>query len=246
VPAGVALALAGASVAAARLAADQADTYQHVMVGDDLRWIDRAADGPVTMLYAGDLGWSGGGPVWANLFWNDRVTRVRQLFGARVAGPAPRAPAVVSGSGLVVSPSGAAEAPPYAVAPTRLTLAGTPIAVSTAALALWRVDPPLRLTTRKDGIDPGTAALRRHARFTVYACRGGDLSLTLSAPAARELRLEPSGGRSLRLALAAGERRSLIVPLRPRGRAGASPCSLRFVGGTGVRLERLEGPTGSG
>src|SRR5581483_9252585 len=85
-------ALAGAllvagSVGATRFVEHQARAYERIVLGGDRRWIDRFASGPVLFVYGGEAAWSGGGPVWANLFWNRRIDDVVRLGPAPVYGP---------------------------------------------------------------------------------------------------------------------------------------------------------------
>ena len=147
VPVVAAVLLAAASVSAARLAEKQARGYERGMAGDDPRWIDKHAPGPVLFIYGGEFGWSGGGPVWTNVFWNDRIQQVDALFGGNVVGPIPVAPARIASDGRIVVKGDRRPPLQYAVAPRRLKLAGTAIWGS-PQLLLWQVDPPLRLAGR--------------------------------------------------------------------------------------------------
>jgi hypothetical protein len=235
----VGAALACASVAVSRFAAEQARTYQQVMVGEQAAWIDAASTGSVVFIYGGELDWSRGAPAWSNVFWNGRVAGVDELFGTAVEGPVPHRPTSIAADGRILVDGREQRQFGFAVASTRLGLVGSPVASSTAALTLWRVVPPLRLTTAKTGFDPATAELSARARVTVWDCRGGALAFVLSAgdrPAT--VRIERDGVPFESIRLAPGRRWSGTVPLG--GGAPLRPCVVDLVGGRGVRAERLD------
>lgn len=145
-PVVVGLLLVGASLSAARYAASTARAYEGLMVGSDHRWIDEVAQGPVDFLYSGEQSWSGGGPVWTNVFWNNRIERVDEVFGDSIAGPSAAHADVVAGDGRVL-----AGWPPmrlrYVVTSNLVQIDGTRLAESSAGLVLWRINPPLRIVT---------------------------------------------------------------------------------------------------
>ena len=119
-------------------------------------------------------------------------------------------------------------------------LAGTPIADSGTGLALWRIDGPLRIVTRRDGVDPVTSALAVRARLTAYGCRGGAVALGLVSPDDRIVSLGRNGRHFGSLHLAPGVPTSETVPIPPPGRPGAEACALSVEGSLGVRAERLD------
>jgi hypothetical protein len=235
----VGAALAGASVEVSRFAAAEARTYQQVMVGRETRWIDAAGGGSVVFLYGGELGWSRGAPAWSNAFWNRRVTGVDELFGPDVEGPVPHRATSVAADGRVLVDGREQRRFGWAVASNRLGLIGSQVASSSAALTLWRIMPPLRLTTAKSGFDARTAELSGRARLTIWDCRGGAVALTLSAsgrPAV--IRIEHDGLRFGSIRLAAYGRWTGTVPLARR--MPSRPCVLELLGGRGVRAERVD------
>jgi Dolichyl-phosphate-mannose-protein mannosyltransferase len=228
--------LAGASVSATRLAASQARTYQWIMVGSEPRWIDRAAPTGTDYLYGGEFQWTGGGPVWANLFWNERIERVDDLFGAHVVGPIPPHRARVAGDGSVLL-----DVPQrFVVASGRLRLNGVQLASSNAGLVLWRLDRPLRIVTRADGFDPANELLSARAKLVAYACRGVSAALVLLSPDDRVVRLRRNGRPYRSLHLAAGQPWTGSVALPAPRRPGVQPCSLSLSNVLGVRAERLD------
>jgi Dolichyl-phosphate-mannose-protein mannosyltransferase len=136
----------GASVSATQVVSHQARLFRLVMVGPDRRWIDKHAPGPVAYVYTGELGWSGGAPVWTNLFWNRRIRRVYDLGAAPALGPLPQRKVVPDGQGRLRLEDGRQVEARYVVAVGGLQLVGTPIVDSRPApLVLWKITPPLRL-----------------------------------------------------------------------------------------------------
>jgi hypothetical protein len=174
--------LAVASVVVTRIVAHQARGFWPFMVGDDLRWIDRRAEGPVTYLYAGDPLWN---RAWYNAFWNRRIDRLYTLpTKQRVQGPMPQRVVRLPASGRIDAPT-----TPYVVAPWYYTLDGTRLkGQPQAELALWKVRPPLRVTTQTLGVLPD-GGLPNEAELRVYACRGGRLRMTLNASGPRQVNI---------------------------------------------------------
>jgi Dolichyl-phosphate-mannose-protein mannosyltransferase len=137
---------AGASVSASDVVSHQARLFREVMVGKDRRWIDKRVDGPVVYVYNGELGWSGGAPVWSNLFWNRRIRSVYDLGAAPAVGPLPQRAVTPAPGGRLVLANGKSIDARYVVAVDGLNFVGTRLADSRPApLVLWRVTPPLRL-----------------------------------------------------------------------------------------------------
>jgi hypothetical protein len=93
-------------------------------VGGNARWIDEAANGPVSFIYAGEYGFSGGGPVWANLFWNRRIEAVYPLGKAEIVGPIPQQRLRVLADGRLLADRAPVNAG-LAVGATSLTFFGT-------------------------------------------------------------------------------------------------------------------------
>jgi hypothetical protein len=137
---------AGASVSASDVVSHQARLFREVMVGKDRLWIDKRVDGPVVYVYNGELGWSGGAPVWSNVFWNRRIRSVYDLGAAPALGPLPQRPVTPAPGGRLVLANGKSINTRYVVAVDGLNFVGTRLADSRPApLVLWRVTPPLRL-----------------------------------------------------------------------------------------------------
>jgi hypothetical protein len=146
-PATVFCLLAIASVPVSHVVSHQARLFRRGIVGPDLRWIDTHTRGPVAYVYTGEVGWSGGAPVWANVFWNRRIRRVYDFGAAPALGPLPQTRAVVGQNGLVVTTDGRPITTRYVVAVSGANFVGTRIALAAPSpLALWRISPPLRIT----------------------------------------------------------------------------------------------------
>ena len=158
--AAVAALLVAVSVYVNGVVSDQARAFQRIMVGPKPTWVDRSTAGPVTLVYAGEQGWSGGAPVWVQTFWNRKIRRVYVLRGATVFGPMPTTSVALDTQGRLLV-NGTPIAPPIAVTGASVRLAG---AASTSSpdgswrlwrpsvagpgveLNLVRVDAPSKLT----------------------------------------------------------------------------------------------------
>ena len=148
-------------------------------VGAQRSWIDRAVgrDEHVAVV------WSGGNElaVWENEFWNRSVDRVYGL-GARLPGDMPEAQTSVDQATGILR--GVRER--YVLAPTSLQLVGTRVARDPQKqLVLYRVTPPVRLTTQVVGLYPtvpGSEAWSRgHVSWIHSGCGGGKLSVKVSS-----------------------------------------------------------------
>jgi hypothetical protein len=192
-PAVVAAWLVLCTVAAAR-SVDHSVRWEQVNVvgatGDARRWIDHAADGPVAYVFAGGGFWNA---VWQQAFWNANLRRVYALPGTKVDGPMPqRSVGRIADDGRLLLDDGTVADEPYVVAPSELTFFGTPLAgitqanVDSRGLTLWRIDPPLRVSTIVTGVKPN-GDLVGPAQMLVYGCRGGNLRLTLLTKASSTL-----------------------------------------------------------
>jgi hypothetical protein len=232
VPLLVGLLLVAAAVSTARYTASTARGYSAVMAGAHRTWIDEAAPAPVDFLYSGEQQWSGGGPAWTNVFWNDRIARVDELFGSRVAGGGAHA-ARVAGDGVLhngAPPSGLE----YVVAATTLRLVGNGVVTSPTGYVLWRIEPPLRLVSRVTGMDPVEGALASRADLIIYGCRGGTAQIRLVSRDDRSVRIGP---REVRLAAGVPWSGEAVVPAPAR--PGRETCDLALRGTAGVQALQL-------
>ncbi|MDX6509620.1 MAG: hypothetical protein QOG81_1372, partial [Gaiellaceae bacterium] len=200
--------LAVASVVVTRTVAHQARAFWPFMVGDDLRWIDRRANGPVTYLYAGDPLWN---RAWYNVFWNRRIDRVYTLpTKQRIQGPMPQRVVSLPSSGRLNAP-----ATPYVVAPWYYTLDGTRLkGEGQAELALWKVRAPLRVSTQTLGVLP-TGALPNEAELRVFDCRGGRFRITLNASGPRQVTIRRDELPYASVPIQGGETWAARIPAAP-------------------------------
>jgi hypothetical protein len=183
VPAVLLVALVAASIVAARFVVDQAQAQQVAFLGKKPRWVDKKSHGSVAYLYDGEPSWNG---VWETLFWNEHVDRVYDIGKKRVPGPLPQARAEVQPDGTIFVPPSARQPGPYAVASTWITLAGDKVkqieqqGLTQAGLALWRLDPPLRMRDQISGLDLNGDIFGGSAgRFDAYDCTDGTFKVTL-------------------------------------------------------------------
>jgi hypothetical protein len=217
-PATVAVLLAAASIETSHVVAQQARGYGTV-VGPHEAWIDRVTSEPVAYLYSGEVPWSGGGPAWVTLFWNDRVKRVYDLYGSRVLGPVPQ-------RGVHPAPDGRLLLADGRQAPIRTVAASSTLVFFGRALtsepehdlALWRLDPPARLGGRLLGVDRQSVIAHR-ATLRVYDCRGY-LRLALVAPGPQQVTIWRNGARFGTVSLEAGRVWSGTVPPPPEANGG--------------------------
>ena len=228
--------LVPASVSASRFVAKQARGFRSLTVGSDVRWIDRVARGPVAFVYAGEYGFSRGGPVWANLFWNRRLAAVSTLRPADVVGPIPQQAVAIAGDGRLLAGTRQVEAQ-YAVASDALSFFGTRINTG-AAFALWKLPRPARVSTWVSGMRLLSGDIDVRAALTAYACHGGALELRLIAPEARTIELFRGLTRYRTIRLAAGRPWTGKIPALTRPR---QTCTFALAThGGGVHADRFE------
>jgi 4-amino-4-deoxy-L-arabinose transferase-like glycosyltransferase len=238
VPAILGVALVGASVAASRYAAESATTLQAQSVGTDPRWIDRSARGSVAYLYEPDADWV---EVWQNAFWNDRIDRVYTVDGASVLGPIPQQPIAILNNG-VASANGKALAPAYVVAPfgyldgaPPYSFAGETVASvdrpgsRTGRLALWKVDPPLRLRSRTTGLAPnGDVYANGDATLIAYGCAGRVFRVTLIAKEPQTVTVLRNGVPYKNLSFTSPTAWSATIPTAAPSEAAPRTCTLEL------------------
>jgi hypothetical protein len=134
----VAALLVAVSVYANGVVSDQARAFQRIMVGPKPTWVDSSTAGPVTLVYAGEQGWSGGSPIWLQTFWNRNIRHVYVLNKATVFGPMPTTPVTLDTQGRLVV-NGTPIAPPIAVTGAGVRLAGAvPSSSPDGSWRLWR------------------------------------------------------------------------------------------------------------
>jgi Dolichyl-phosphate-mannose-protein mannosyltransferase len=153
--------------------------YETKLVGQDKRWIDRSASGPVDFLTGGEALWPS---VYENIFWNRSIKRVSTLPGFAVPGPLPQTPVGPLTDGRIVDASGRPLPTRFVVASNTLTLFGEKLrAPKRAKLVLWRVQPPLRLSTWVTGLSIVTTGIDPRGDLSVAGGMGSDAKLVAYA-----------------------------------------------------------------
>lgn len=235
VPAALLVGFAAASVSVSRVVAAEATKVQPGTVGPHPRWIDDAARGRVAYLYTGDVYWNS---VWESIFWNRRLRRVYDLLLAEVPGGIPQDSLGPYEDGRLVDKFGHGPHVRLVVASDSLRFVGRRIADGGNSISLWRIDPPFRLAqwiqnVRFDG------TVERHAKVVVYACRGGNLSLTLRAATPRRIRFlrneRPFGALELDPARAV----TLVIRAKAPRPLGKHLCTFDLLTEAPVKVLRL-------
>lgn len=208
-------------------------------VGDP-RWIDRAADGPVTYLQAATPLSAG---LWKHAFWNRRITSVAYLPDA--GSVAPIVPTVVGlpPSGLLRTTDGDGLNGPLIVSPTEIELRGervaqAPRSTTLTGLTLWRVEPPARVSLWKAGVQPNGDILGE-ALVSVYACGPGRLELILLGKQGLPVEISADGILNARVTVAPGTVWTGSIPAPPDA-DGHRLCSFTIKSPGLVGSTRLE------
>jgi hypothetical protein len=222
-PAAVLALLLATSVFASNLIVPRARADQEALLGSPRDWVDQAVRNRVTYLYDGEPEWNG---VYQERFWNRRIAHVLTLPPSRVPGPMTQETRAPTASG------GLAIRDALVVAPDRYTFFGRPIAhhvrgADLAALTLWRLAQPPRLSTAETGFLPN-GDLVGPGRITVYACAGGTLELTLLPKATEVVRVTLDGSSVLRERVAGLPSWHTSIPV-PASHTGA--CRFTIEGG---------------
>jgi glycosyltransferase involved in cell wall biosynthesis len=186
-----------------------------------LGWVDAAVgrNADVTIVWTGDNPYRG----WENEFWNRSVRHVYRLGQETLiaAGSEPKL-TIQQSTGLLRDPSGRTVQARYVLADPAAQILGTQIAADEdKQMILYRVDGPLRTGTDVDGwykdtwTGPGVD-------WTLRGCRPGELRVpvrsdpVLFAGVTQHIRV--SGTTTpVDVALPAGARRTIVIPLRPAG-----------------------------
>jgi hypothetical protein len=235
-PVVVGVMLIAGSVSASRFVARQAAGFRNLTIGGDPTWIDEFAAGPVSFLYAGEYGFSKGGPVWANLFWNSKIANVLTLRGATVVGPIPSHRASVAPDGRLLV-GGVQFESESAVASSAISFFGD-IRGRGGSYALWQLAAPARVSSIVTGIRLLSGDIDTSARMRAYACEDGALELALAAPEARTITVSREGRLYRTIRLVAGIPWTGTIP-PPRGSSGV--CTFEVVSeGGGVHADRFD------
>jgi hypothetical protein len=227
-PAILLLALAAGSVSASREVAAQARAQQLRLIGPERRWIDSAADGPVAYVYDGQAYWNA---VWENIFWNRRLRWVYDLPGTLVPGPLPQRALDVEPDGEL-RPDGMTAPARFVVVPSNFALRGERIGeapqfgTDRQGLALWKAEPPLRLSTIISGLF-ANGDVDRVATLTAYDCDRGTFDTVLLVKEPQTVRVFLDGRPVRTETFAAAETWDLQVPVGGTGEKRS--CKLKIV-----------------
>jgi hypothetical protein len=196
----VAVALLAASIVASREIRDRSRAERESsFAGAPPSWMDQNGAQDVGMLVTGELLWPG---VWHQLFWNSSISGVVHLHGAALPGAAPQEEVSVARDGSLLRASGAPVGFRELATPSTITVAGTPVwalrpSADQPGVTLWRLAGPARVLQRITGLRPnGDLYGGTSARIEVFACRPGELQLTLLGKQGFRTRIR-SGGRIL-------------------------------------------------
>jgi hypothetical protein len=243
-PAAVALALVSLSVLSTR-EIDRLTAAERTWVFDvgDPRWIDAAADGPVTYLQAAtDL--SAG--FWKNAFWNRRVDSVAYLPNAAPVQPARATLVRLPASGILRTSSGRPLRAGLVVSPKELELVGEAVAAAPrstdlAGLTLWRLSGAARVSSWTSGLQPN-GDFAGEVGMTVYACGPGRLELILLGKQGLPVEIHADGILYARVTVAPGDVWEGSVPAPPdadgRRRCFFTVTSRGLVGSTRLAFVR--------
>jgi hypothetical protein len=226
IPTTLLLAFTGLSIAASATVVSEARAVNAKLVGSSNRdWIDDHATGPVAYLYAGEAYWNA---IYENRFWSRRIERVYTLPGPPVPGPLPTSPVGPLADGRIVFASGRLAPARYAVASDTVAFFGNELVhMRRANLALWAVDPPLRLSTWLIGMGfyttrggptgdlEATGDIASQAHLVVYACSRGLLKLSLEANTTTLVKILRNGRPIRQIELVRGGGWSDDLPLQP-------------------------------
>ena len=169
------------------------------------RWIDQAANGPVTYIHS-DTAFPKA--LWQTLYWNERIDQVLQFYTAPSAGPVPTQPVEYSNGGLVLGPNGRRLEGGYVVAPSNIALAGNELAsygpaTDMPGMTLWQADSPLRVVWVISGVQANGDIIGT-ARITVPRCGHGHLSLTIIGKSGTPVRISVDGRKARTITPAPG------------------------------------------
>jgi hypothetical protein len=186
-------------------------------------WIDRAVghDAHVVALWTGA---TDPHAIWDNEFFSRSVGVVYDI-GPPLPGGMPETKLHVDPATGLMSAHGRPVRTPYALTDGSVAVAGVIVAADEhKGMLLYRVDGPLRQTTRVKGLYAQDTWSGPHVTYTRYGCGGGSLTVTLQSDAAlftRPQTVVGRGARTVAVRVPPTEPRTLRVPL-------GADCTARF------------------
>jgi hypothetical protein len=184
VPAALALYLVVVSLVALNSIADYARQFRvEAGAGDDVAWIDRrvGTEARVAIVHTPDPQPDRTGSIHIQTeFWNRSVRKTYKLAPINLC-CIPQEDATLSPDGVVTPTSGAEPSYGYGVIERRSELAGERLA-ETSAFALYRLDSPLRVAGRTEGVwaDGWMGSDASYTRYWTRNGRGGRVRIRLS------------------------------------------------------------------
>ncbi len=179
----VAVAFVAGSIVASDEIADRSRLERaRTFDGAGTNWIDASGASGAALLVTGDRFWPS---TWHELFWNESITTVARMRGAESPGLIPQVLVTPLPDGRLQTETGEPLDPPYLAAPLGITVAGEQVAEVAGTedqpgIALWKTEPPVRLTQRVIGMRPnGDLHGGEAAHIRVFSCDAGRLELTL-------------------------------------------------------------------
>ena len=144
----------------------------------DRRWVDHEGVASALLLDTGEQPSTVAARI---IFWNRSIRRLVRLDGVP-AQALPQTPVVIRRDGALVDQRGDEVSGSHVVLPSTHALAGERLAMSppteiAPGSTLWRVDEPLRLASRAEGLS--AIGDFRHGKVVVYRCSPGALEVTL-------------------------------------------------------------------
>ncbi len=208
-------------------------------------WIDRRVgrDANVSFLWTGAL--PDAFPMWEGEFFNRSVRKVYDVDGANPPDPLPMIAVTRRADGELAHKGKPIEAR-YVVSDSALEIAGKLLVHDQVGVSLYRVDGPVVLLTKIEGIYKNDTWSGRSVTYQRVECGGGSLAVTLQGDQhlfkrPQTVTATEAGSVVGRTSIPVAAERVLRVPLRP---AANGRCTVRFtVGRTLVPAHVVPGQT---
>jgi Dolichyl-phosphate-mannose-protein mannosyltransferase len=193
-------------------------------------WVDATGEQNVTLLDIGDRPLPA---VTRTFFWNRSVVDTLRLQSVPTSFPAGAPAVTIAEDGSILDGRGTSISRHDVLAPSTLTLDGTPIAQlaagvsKTYGLTLWRIDGPARVTTALgSGFLPNGDFINK-ARVVVYGCQRGSLEITLLGKSGAPIYSYVNGANRRTFELPSQATATEVIPA-PAYVDGTHPCTYDF------------------